>query len=80
MSFSANADVQLLWEQDLKTAPNKTKVQAYCVFVDDTASKGVVYIYTYDARILRGVEQLMTDRTGKNKNAMSMGVVSCKRQ
>ena len=84
MSFSAKADMQLLWEQELPNTPNKTSVQAYCVFLDDTASKGVVFIYTTSVRArektLISVEQLMTDRTGKNKNAMSMGVVSCKRQ
>ena len=81
MPFSAKADMQILWEQELPNTPNKTTVQAYCVFLDDTASKGVVFIYTTSVRArektLISVEQLMTDRSGANR---SLGVVSCKRQ
>ena len=81
MPFSAKADMQILWEQELPNTPNKTTVQAYCVFLDDTASKGVVFIYTTSVRArektLISVEQLMKDRSGANR---SLGVVSCKRQ
>ena len=50
MSFSAKADMELIWEQDLLTSPNKTKVQAYCVFAEDGWNQGTVYIYTYSVR------------------------------
>ena len=84
MSFSAKADMEELWQEYLPPFET-TLVKAYCVFVDDTAKTGTVFVYTFKEsqnvpQEVISVEQLMTNRTGKNKNAMSIGVVSCKRQ
>tara|TARA_B100000035_G_C20655614_1_gene402915 strand:+ start:106 stop:381 length:276 start_codon:yes stop_codon:yes gene_type:complete len=63
MSFSARADMQLLWEQELPNTPNKTSVQAYCVFAQNTRLVGSVFIYTTSVRArektLISVEQLL---------------------
>ncbi len=53
MSFSVKADMELLWEQDLPNTPNKTKVQAYCVFptdIYDPDEYGSVFLYTSSVR------------------------------
>ena len=46
MSFSAKADMQLMWEQENRD-DLKTNVLAYCVFANETSDKGIVYLYTY---------------------------------
>ena len=46
MSFSAKADMQLMWEQE-NTDDLKTNVLAYCVFENEVIDKGSIYLYTY---------------------------------
>ena len=46
MSFSAKADIELLWKQQID-GELKTTVYANCVFADSTIDKGIIYLYTY---------------------------------
>ena len=46
LSFSAKADMELLWEQEINGG-TRTDVFAYCVFVNESTDRGSVYLYTY---------------------------------
>ena len=78
ISFSAKADMQLLWEQE-NTDDLRTNVLAYCVFADTTYDEGSVYLYTYSFqgmnRALISVNPLLVANiTGVG------GTMLCKRQ
>ena len=81
MPFFAKADMEELWQEYLPPVET-TLVKAYCVFVDDTAATGTVFIYTFKEsrnvpQEVISVEQLMTNRVDNNQ---SLGVVYCKRK